>query len=140
MKATLSLVDGQHFVGTTDNGLTVHFDASPDHGGTGQGASPMQTMLQSVAACSAIDVLSILRKRRCTVLGLTIEMAAERAETHPRVFTSMHFHYIVHSPDAAEADIRRAIELSQEQYCSASAVVRRSGCVITWDWELVAQP
>lgn len=136
MKATLTLQQGMHFVGTTDNGMQAHFDASPDHGGTGQGPSPMQMMLESVAACSALDIVSILQKRRRTLTSLVVDMTAERAETHPRVFTSMHFLYRVISPDATGEEIKRAIELSQDQYCSASAVVKRSGCTVTWDWEL----
>ena len=137
MQATLTLIEGMHFAGSTDNGLEAHFDSSPDHGGTGRGPSPMQMMLQSVAACSAIDVINILEKRRLTLSGLVIDMTAERADTHPRIFTSMHLRYRVTSPDATDEEIRRAIELSQDQYCSASAVVKRSGCSITWDWELV---
>jgi len=136
VQATLTLKEGMHFVGTTDNGLEASFDASRDHGGTGQGPSPMQMMLQSVAACSALDIVSILHKRRRTITSMAIDITAERADTHPRVFTSMHLHYRIVSPDATNEEVRRAIELSQDQYCSASAVVKRSGCPITWDWEL----
>ena len=139
MQATLTLAEGMHFVGTTDNDLQAHFDSSPSHGGTGHGPSPMQMMLQSVAACSAIDVVDILRKRRRKIIALVIEITAERADTHPRVFTSMHLHYRITSPDATDNDVRRAIELSQDQYCSASAVIKRSGCPITWDCELLAE-
>ena len=136
MQATLKLIEGRHFVGTSDNNLQAHFDSSPDHGGTGRGPSPMQMMLQSVAACSAVDVVDILHKRRRKLNGLIIEMKAERAETHPRVFTSMHLHYRIISPDATGDEVQRAIELSQNQYCSASAVIKNSGCPITWDWEI----
>lgn len=137
MKASLDLVDNMHFVGTTDNGIAVHFDTSPENGGTGSAASPMQMMLQSVAACSAIDVVSILRKRRKHISGLHIDMAAERAETYPRVFTTIHLRYTINSTDATEADVERAIALSQEQYCSASAVLQRSGCTLTWDYSII---
>lgn len=136
MQATLTLQEGMHLVGTTDNGLEAHFDSSPDHGGTGKGPSPMQMMLQSVAACSALDVVNILKKRRRTLTSLVIDITAERADTYPRVFTSMHLRYRVASPDATSEEVQRAIELSQDQYCSASAVVKRSGCPITWEWEL----
>lgn len=133
MKASLDFVENMHFVGTTDNGITVHFDTSPENGGTGSAASPMQLMLQSVAACSAIDIVSILRKRRKSIEGLHIDMEAERAETHPRVFTSIHLCYTIHSTDVTDAEFERAIALSQEQYCSASAVLKRSGCTLTWE-------
>lgn len=137
MKASLDLVENMHFIGTTDNGLTVHFDTSTENGGTGSAASPMQMMLQSVAACSAIDVASILRKRRKHIGALHIDMSAERAATHPRVFTAIHLSYTVTSTDATEADVERAITLSQEQYCSASAVLQRSGCALTWDYKII---
>lgn len=140
MKASLSLVSGMHFVGHTDNDLEVHFDTAPANGGSGTAASPMQMMLQSVAACSAIDVVSILRKRRRQIDTLRVDMSAERAETHPRVFTTMHLSYIIESPDVTEDDMQRAIMLSQDQYCSASAIVKRSGCVITWDYRIERSP
>ena len=139
MQATLKLKEGMHFVGITDNGLEAHFDSPSDHGGTGQGPSPMQIMLQAVAACSAIDVVGILHKRRRTIAGIEIDMKAERADTHPRVFTSMHLHYRITSPDATKEEVQRAIQLSQDQYCSASAIVARSGCTLTWDWELLIE-
>lgn len=133
MKASLDLVEQMHFVGTTDNGHTVHFDTSPENGGTGSAASPMQMMLQSVAACSAIDIVSILQKRRKHIGHLHIDMTAERADTYPRVFTSIHLCYTVTSTDVTESELERAIVLSQEQYCSASAVLQRSGCTLTWE-------
>lgn len=133
MKASLSLLSGMHFVGRTDNGIDVHFDTSPANGGSGMAASPMQMMLQSVAACSAIDVVSILQKRRKQIDSLRIEMSAERAETHPRIFTAIHLSYVIGSPDVTNEEVQRAITLSQDQYCSASAIVKRSGCVVTWD-------
>jgi putative redox protein len=136
MKASLSLVSGMHFVGRTDNDLEVHFDTSPANGGNGTAASPMQMMMQSVAACSAIDVVSILRKRRRQINGLRIDMSAERAETHPRIFTTMHLSYIIDSPDVTDDEMQRAITLSQDQYCSASAIVKRSGCVMSWDYRI----
>lgn len=133
MKATVSRAEGMHLVGTNEAGVQVHFDASPDHGGTGLGPSPMEAMLQSIAACTMMDVISILQKKRKTVSDLKVEIRGERTETHPRVFTSVHLTYVLTSPDATEADLDRSIQLSQEQYCGASNVVKRSGTEVTWD-------
>ncbi len=131
-KATLQLDGVMRLVGTNETGLATAFDVSPEHGGQNTAASPMEVFLQSAAACSGMDILSIIRKKRKTVGNLRIEIEGERAEEHPHVYTSIQVHYILTSPDASEADMHRACELSQDQYCSAFAMIKRSGCAVTW--------
>ncbi|MCS6966364.1 MAG: OsmC family protein [Candidatus Kapabacteria bacterium] len=134
MKATLELVDAaMRFEGRNERGQSTSFDADPAVGGRDSAARPMEVLLQAVMACTAMDVLSIVRKKRRTVIAFRIVAEAERAAEHPKVFTRIHLRYELTSPDAAEQDLYRAIELSQGTYCSASIMVRRSGCSITWE-------
>ncbi len=131
MKAQLVFESGMRVVGTNEKGSQTAFDTTADHGGNGTAASPMEVLLQATAACSVFDVISILNKKRKTITSLTIDLEGDRAETHPRVFTSMRMIYRLVSPDASEADLHRAVELSHSSYCSASAMATRSGCTIT---------
>jgi putative redox protein len=123
--------------GTNEDGRITHFDTTPDHGGKGLAASPMEVLLQATAACSVMDVLSILRKKRKTVNALRVAMEGDRADEHPRRFVAMRFRFILDSPDATLADLERSVELSQGSYCSAMAMARRSGCELTFVSELV---
>ncbi len=133
MKISVEFVEGMHFVGKTPDGLEVHFDAVAQHGGQGKGTPPMVVLLESIAACTAMDVISILRKKRKTVVDLKVHATAKRAEQHPRVFETVHLTYELWSPDAEMKDLNRSIELSQDKYCGASAIVKRSGAQLTWE-------
>ncbi len=124
-------------VGTNEAGKQTFFDVKEDNGGNNSAASPMEVLLQSVAACSSVDVLMIIRKKRKTITNFRVEMDGTRAEEHPKVFTKIHFTYILESPDAEEGDLIRAVELSQNTYCSAMEMVRRSGCEITWEQRII---
>jgi putative redox protein len=92
----------------------------------------MQVFLQSMVACTMMDTLSILRKKRKEVTDMTVDVDAERAETHPKVFTRVTMNFTLVSPDAELADLNRSIELSHKNYCSASAMFQRSGCKVEW--------
>lgn len=135
MEITITHKEGFHLVGSNEEGIETHFDA---HSNLPAGASPMNVMLQTLPACSAMDVLDILAKKRKTVAGLTIKATATRAEDFPKVFTSVHLHYTVQSPDATMHDVERCIELSQEKYCSVSAMFKAAGCVVTTSAELLS--
>lgn len=137
MKVTLKLNQNQSLTGTDSEGLVTKFDASKDHGGDGFGSSPMVVMLESMAACSFIDVLSILKKKRKQIDDLQIVVDGIRAEEHPKVYVKVHLHYILTSPDAEMSDLERSMELSQTKYCGASAMFQKAGCLVTWDGEIV---
>lgn len=124
-------------MGSNENGLQTAFDASVAHGGAGSAASPMEVLLQSVAACSAIDIVSIITKKRKTITNFRVAMEADRAADHPKVFTRIHLRYVLTSPDASEADLTQAVELSQATYCSAIAMMKHSGCAVSYAQELV---
>ena len=90
-------------------------------------------MLQAMAACSFMDVVSILRKKRKTVTSLIVNIEGERAEEHPKVFTKATLKYELTSPDAALKDLERSIELSQDKFCGAAEMFRKSGCEVNWE-------
>lgn len=133
MKATV-IYDGKYPIrGYNERGNETLFEPSPDHGGSGKVAGPMEVFLQSAAACSMIDVISILQKKRKQVSDLKIFVEAERATEHPRVFTKVTFRYELTSPDAELADLERSVELSMEKYCSVSGTLKKSGCEIKYE-------
>ena len=121
MHATVTHVPGGPFVGKADSGHAAVLDWS---GGTDTAPSPVEMLLLSLGACSGIDVVSILQKARTPAESFHIEIAAERSEAHPRVFTKIHLTYVVKGKGIKEAALARAIELSEEKYCSVSAMIR----------------
>jgi len=136
MKARVKLVDGMMFVGESGSGHAVVMDGAPEYGGRNLGIRPMEMLLIGLGGCTAFDVVQILRKGREQVSDCQVEVAAERAETDPKVFTKIHLEYRVAGKDLAPAKVERAIQLSKEKYCSASIML---GAVaeITHNWTAV---
>jgi putative redox protein len=135
MKARVQLVEGMTFVAESGSGHAVVVDAAPDVGGRNLGARPMELVLMGTGACSAIDVVHILRKSRQEVTGCVVDLDAERAAEDPKVFTRIHLHYVVSGRNLAPAQVERAIRLSKEKYCSATIMLAR-GAEIAWDYEI----
>jgi putative redox protein len=135
MKATVRWANGMRFVGTPESGARITLDALPEHGGSGQGPSPMETVLLALGGCTGMDVISILQKMRAPLEGLEIRIAADRADTHPRVFTRITLEYVFSGPDLQPDQVKRAVELSQEKYCSVSAMLRRAAD-LTYSWRI----
>jgi len=135
MKARIQLVEGMTFVAQSGSGHAVVLDASPEIGGKNLGARPMELVLMGTGACSAIDVVHILRKARQPVGGCVVELEAERAAEDPKVFTRIHLHYVVTGKGLAQTQVERAIKLSKEKYCSAT-VMLSSTAKITFDYEV----
>ena len=98
----------------------------------------MEMLLMGLGGCSAFDVVLILRKGREAVSDCVVELEAERAKTDPKVFTRIHMHYKVAGRGLAPAKVERAIKLSAEKYCSASAIMAKTA-VITHDWEVIEE-
>jgi putative redox protein len=135
MKARVQLVEGMTFVAESGSGHAIVIDAASDVGGRNLGARPMEVVLMGTGACSAIDVVHILRKARQPITGCVVEMDSERAPQDPKVFTRIHFHYVVTGSGLAPAQVERAIKLSKEKYCSATAMMRETA-EITSDFEI----
>ncbi|HEX9566289.1 MAG TPA: OsmC family protein [Thermoplasmata archaeon] len=125
MKAHLVHLEGMRFRAKADDGHEILFDGGDEE--ARRGPSPMQATLLATMACTASDVVSILRKERVPFRGLDIEAEAERAKDVPRVFTKIHLHYRVRGDNIHEAAVKRAIDLSSEKYCSVGIMLRRAG-------------
>ncbi len=139
MKASLSFTGGEEgasWRAETEGGHALVIDGSPDIGGQDLGPRPLELMLLGLGGCTAMDVLSILRKKRQRVADCKIELSAERAEEHPRVFTKIHVHFKIFG-DVQPAAAEKAIALSQEKYCSAHKMLSATA-EITSSFEVLA--
>ena len=139
LKARIKWIENVAFLGETESGHTLLMDGSPEAGGRNLGPRPMETVLIGTGGCSAFDVVHILKKAREPITDCVVEIAAERAPTDPKVFTAIHFHFIVTGAGLNPAKVERAIKLSAEVYCSASAMLAKTANV-THDFKIVSQP
>ncbi len=121
-EAVVTLAEEMHFVGEAD-GFRMDLDADEAVGGSGRGARPMSLLLLGLAGCTAMDVISILRKKRQRVTGLAVEARGRQAEEHPRVYESVEVVYVIRGEDLDPRAIERAIELSETRYCPAIAML-----------------
>jgi len=130
-KAKLVQMAGMKFEGTMDDGArTVLHTAGP--GQVKDAPSPFEHVVLGLAGCTASDVVSVLEKKRQPLRRLEIDVEYDRADDEPRVLVRAQLRFVAHGP-VEEAALRRAIELSQEKYCSVTAMLRKSGAAITWD-------
>lgn len=123
MEVTVRHTSGAQFVGETGSGHAIVIDGPEDIGGRNTGARPMELMLLSVGACSAVDVLHILRKARADVADCEVSVRGTRADTDPKVFTDISLHFTVSGRALKSAQVERAVALSAEKYCSASIML-----------------
>ena len=133
---------GMGFVAETGSGHVVAMDGAPDannpaNGGQNLAARPMELLLAGTGGCTAYDVVLILKRGRHDVKNCTVALKAERAEAEPKVFTKIHMHFVVKGRALKEAQVKRAIELSAEKYCSASIMLGAAGVAITHDYEII---
>lgn len=125
MKATVSWQQEMRFKGQTESGTVLEMD------GNGGSISPMETVLLAVGACSSIDVVEIVKKARQDITDCVCELSAERAESAPRIFKTIHAHYIVHGHNISEKHLARAVQLSAEKYCSVMLMLHNSVTITT---------
>ena len=124
MKARLKWLGEVSFEAESGSGHRIVLDGAPEHGGCNAGVRPMETMLIGMGACSAFDVVSILKKARQAVSDCVVELEADRAEEPPKVFTQVRMRFVVTGKDLRPAAVERAVALSAEKYCSATAMLR----------------
>jgi putative redox protein len=136
MKARIKLNEGVSFVAESGSGHALVIDGAVDAGGRNLGPRPMEVVLMGTGACSAFDVVHILRKGRQDLVDCIVEIEAVRAATDPKVFTSIHLHYLVTGRNLDADKVARAITLSAEKYCSASAMLAKTA-KITHDFEII---
>jgi len=130
MKISVDWKGGMCLEGHNSEQKSTVFDSHSSENYVSKAATPMEIMLQSMAACSMMDVLSILEKKRKNITSLHVEVIGDRADEHPKVFTSVLLKFYLKSTDAELKDIERSVELSQQTYCSAAAMFKRSGCEV----------
>lgn len=129
MKAKVTLVEGQTWIGEAGSGHGIVIDASPDIGGRNLGCRPMELMLLGLAGCTAIDVKLILDRGREAVTDCVVEAEGERATSDPKVFTRVHLTYRVTGRKLNAAKVERAVQLSHDKYCSATAMFLKTAAV-----------
>lgn len=133
MKATVRFAGDEFFVGTTESGSSLVIDTKGDRHSA---PTPMELLLIAVAGCTAVDVVSILEKKRQVVTQYRIEIEGTRADEHPRKFVGINVHHIVYGRGVSETAVADAIRLSDEKYCSVAATVRPTA-TITTTFELI---
>lgn len=138
MNAKVTWTHGMSFAGTADSGFTVNLGTHPSVGGEDDGFRPMELLLVGLAGCTAMDVVSILSKKRQKITGFDVSATAERADEHPKVFTHAHLHYRVRGEGIDPAALERAMALSAEKYCPAQAMFAKS-MTISMDYEIVEE-
>jgi len=127
--ATVKLDKRMTFHGTADSGFAVKMDAHPSVGGDDDGVRPLELLLIGLGGCTAMDVVSILRKKRQELNGYEIQLHADRAEEHPKVFTAVTIKHIVRGRGVDPKAVERAIELSATKYCSAHAMLSKTATI-----------
>jgi len=122
MDAKVVWKERMSFIGTAESGFTIPLGTSPDMGGDKDGFRPMELLAIGLAGCTAMDVISILKKKKQEVTGFEVQVHADRAEEHPHVFTKIVIEYIVSGRNVERAAVERAVQLSAEKYCPAQAM------------------
>jgi putative redox protein len=126
MKVRAKWAEGVSFIGESESGHAIVIDGAPGHGGRNIGMRPMEIVLLGTAACTAFDVVLILRKARQPVADCAVDAEAERAATDPRVFTRIHLKYTVAGRGLDPAHVERAVRLSKDKYCSATQMLAKT--------------
>lgn len=140
MQASVKWLDGAMFVGEAGSGHSVVMDGPPDHGGRNMGPRPMEMILLGLGGCASFDVMSILQKSRQKVFDCRVDITAERAEGIPSPFTRIHMKFVVTGQSVKESQVKKAVELSAEKYCSASIMLEAAGVDLSHDFEVVEAP
>jgi putative redox protein len=134
--ARMKWVGNLKFVGATPCGHSVVIDGPREVGGDDSAARPGELTLVALGGCTAIDVVTILRKMRVEFDSFEIEVNAEQAEEHPKVWTKLHVKYIFKGRDMDESKVKKAIDLSEERYCYVSAMLRKTA-EMTYEYEII---
>ena len=136
MKSRVKWIENVCFMAESESGHAMIMDGAPDVGGRNMGPRPMEMLLMGTGGCTSVDVVLILKKSRQDVTGCEVEISAERAGDHPKVFTRVHMHFIVSGRGLKPDTVDRAIKLSAEKYCSASIMLGKTAAM-THDFEIV---
>jgi len=126
VETRIKWIEGMTFMGQAGSGHAVVIDGSPEHGGRNLGMRPMELLLTGMAACSAFDVVLILKKGRQPLADCVVTATAQRAAQDPKVFTHIHLVYTVAGRGLDPRQVERAVKLSKDKYCSATIMLART--------------
>lgn len=126
MQARVKWLDHMSFVGESGSGHSIVLDGSPEHGGRNLGVRPMETVLIGLGGCSAFDVMLMLKKGRQKVVDCEVLLDAERADAVPAVFEKIHLKFVVTGHELSEKQVKRAVSLSLEKYCSVTKMLEQT--------------
>ncbi len=126
MKTQIKWIQDVSFKGKSESGHEVILDGPEELGGEGLGMRPMEMMLIGMGGCTSFDVVTILKRSRQQITGCIAEIEAVRADAIPKVFTSIHIHFLIKGIDLQKKAVERAVELSANKYCSASIMLGKS--------------
>ncbi len=125
MEAKVVWKNAMSFEGTADSGFKVALGTTPDVGGDNDGFRPMEMLAIGLAGCTAMDVISILAKKRQKVKGFEVRVIAQRQDEHPKVFSHLTLEYIISGDELSREAVERAVQLSAEKYCPAQAMFKQ---------------
>ncbi len=136
METQLKWAGNAAFIGRASSGHTVVMDGPAEGGGRNLGPRPMEMLILGMGACSTYDVVSILKKSRQEIIDCEVKITSHRADSDPKVFTDIQLHFIVSGKGLKEKQVKRAIKLSAEKYCSAS-IMLGAMANITHDYDII---
>ena len=136
MECTIRWGEGMTFIAQTASNHLLAMDGAPEGGGRNLAPRPMEVLLAGAGGCTAYDVLVILKKNGQQVTGCEVRLAAERAATDPKVFTKIHYRFVVSGRNLKRNLVEQAVRLSHEKYCSATAMLAKTAD-ITREFEVI---
>ena len=137
-EAKVIWTEGLQFVGSANSNCAIVMDTSPEVGGGDRGVRPGELLLLGLAGCTGMDVASILKKMQVNFDSFQIKVSAESAAEHPKVYTRIKLTYLISGRDIPPEKLERAIELSQNKYCSVSATLGKTA-QINYHYEIQNQ-
>jgi putative redox protein len=136
-EATVRWAGKMTFLGKAGTNHIVPMDTAPDFGGDSSATKPLELLLIGLGGCTGMDLVSLFKKMRVDFSGIEMNLTAERSEEHPNVYTKIDLEYVIYGRGIDEEKVKRAVELSQEKYCSVSAMLRKS-CPVNYTWRIIA--
>jgi putative redox protein len=136
LKVDVVLGQGMSLMAKANSNHWVAMDGPAEFGGSSAGTRPIELFLMGLAGCTSMDVIAILQKKRVPYTDFKVEATTEREDEHPKVFKSVNIHFKVYGKGIREKDVARAIELSSEKYCAASAMLKKA-LPVTTSYEII---
>jgi putative redox protein len=137
-EATVRWAGKMTFIGKAGTNHLVPMDTSPEFDGDGSATKPLELLLIALGGCTGMDIVPLFKKMRQDVTAVELNITAERSEEHPKVYTRIDLEYVVTGKALEEEKVKRAIELSQEKYCSVSAMLKKA-CPVSYTVRIIAQ-